>query len=98
MIRGGKHAAPEHFVRFRIEARSVARLRHPNVVQIHDVGHADGLPFVAFELLEGGSLEARVAGTPQPERSSAELLVTLAGAIGAAHRAGVVHRDLKSAN
>ncbi len=76
----------------------MARLRHPNVVQIYDVGQAEGLPFVALELLEGGSLEARVAGTPQPERASAELLVTLAGAIAAAHRAGVVHRDLKSAN
>src|SRR5439155_19151455 len=59
---------------------------------------AGGLPFVALELLEGGSLESRVAATPQPERASAELLVTLAGAVDAAHRAGVVHRDLKSAN
>ncbi len=98
MIRGGPHAAPEHLARFKIEARSVARLRHPNVVQIFDVGQAGGLPFVALELLEGGSLEARMAATPQPERASAELLETLAGAIGAAHRAGVVHRDLKSAN
>ena len=47
----------------------MARLRHPNVVQIYDVGHVDGLPFVALELLEGGSLEARDRlGTPQPER------------------------------
>jgi len=98
MIRGGPHAAPEHLARFRIEARAVARLRHPNVVQIFDVGQAEGLPYVALELLEGGSLEARIDGTPQPERASAELLATLAGAIGAAHRAGVVHRDLKSAN
>ncbi len=98
MIRGGVHAAPEHLARFRIEARAVARLKHPNVVQIYDVGHVDGMPFVALELLEGGSLEARVAATPQPERPSAELVVILAGAIGAAHRVGVVHRDLKSAN
>ncbi len=98
MIRAGSHAGPEHLARFRIEARAVARLRHPNVVQIHDVGRADGLPYVALELLSGGSLEARVAGTPRPERESAELLITLAGAIAAAHRAGVVHRDLKSAN
>jgi tetratricopeptide (TPR) repeat protein len=98
MIRGGPHAAPEHLARFQIEARSVARLRHPNVVQIFDVGQTGDLPFVALELLEGGSLESRVGGTPQPERSSAELMMTLAGAIAAAHRAGVVHRDLKSAN
>lgn len=98
VIRGGSHAAPEHLARFRIEARAVARLGHPNVVQIHDVGRSAGGPFVAFELLEGGSLDARVAGTPQPETSSAELMVTLARAMAAAHRAGVVHRDLKSAN
>jgi eukaryotic-like serine/threonine-protein kinase len=98
MIRGGIHAAPEHLARFRIEARAVARLKHPNVVQIYDVGQVDGMPFVALELLEGGSLEHRVASTPQPERPSAELVVILAGAIGAAHRVGVVHRDLKSAN
>ena len=98
MIRAGSHAAPEHLVRFRIEALAVARLRHPNVVQVYDIGQAEGLPFVALELLEGGSLESRIAGTPQPERDSAELMVTLAGAVAAAHRAGVAHRDLKSAN
>jgi eukaryotic-like serine/threonine-protein kinase len=98
MIRAGSHAAPEHLVRFRIEALAVARLRHPNVVQVYDIGQAEGLPFVALELLEGGSLESRIAGTPQPERESAELLTTLAGAVAAAHRAGIAHRDLKSAN
>ena len=54
MIRGGSQARPEHFARFRIEAEAVARLRHPNIVQIYDIGEADGLPFVALELLEGG--------------------------------------------
>jgi serine/threonine protein kinase/Flp pilus assembly protein TadD len=98
VIRGGSHAAPEHLARFRIEARALARLGHPNVVQIYDVGRSAGVPFVALELLEGGSLEGRVAGTPQPETTSAELLITLARAMGAAHKAGVVHRDLKSAN
>ncbi len=98
MIRAGSHAGPEHLLRFQIEARAVARLRHPNVVQVYDVGEADGLPYVALELLEGGSLEAKVAGTPQPEGRSAELIETLARAIASAHRAGVVHRDLKPAN
>ncbi len=98
MVRAGLHAGPEPLTRFRIEVRAVARLRHPNVVQVYDVGEADGLPFVALELLEGGSLEARVAGTPRPERWAAELTATLARAIASAHRAGVVHRDLKPAN
>jgi len=98
MVRAGLHAGPEQLTRFRIEVRAVARLRHPNVVQVYDVGEAGGLPYVALELLEGGSLDARVAGTPQPERWAAELLATLARAIASAHRAGVVHRDLKPAN
>ena len=98
MIRGGSQARPDHLARFRIEAEAVARLRHPNIVQIYDIGEVDGLPFVSLELLEGGDLADRLAGTPQPGRPAAELLVTLARAIHAAHEAGIVHRDLKPAN
>ena len=68
MIRDGKHARPEDLDRFRIEAEAVARLHHPNIVQIYDIGEADGRPFVALELLEGGSLADRLEGTPQPGR------------------------------
>jgi len=98
MVRAGLHAGTEQLTRFRIEVRAVARLRHPNVVQVYDVGEAGGLPYVALELLEGGSLDDKVAGTPRPERWAAELLATLARAIASAHRAGVIHRDLKPAN
>ena len=98
MLRGGGHADPESLARFRIEVRSVARLRHPNVVQVYDVGESRGLPFVALELLEGGSLDARTGGNPQPEADSAALLATLARAVAAAHEAGIVHRDLKPTN
>ncbi len=66
MIRGGSQARSDFFTRFRIEAESVARLRHPNIIQIYDIGEADGLPFVALELLDGGSLSDRLAGNPQP--------------------------------
>ena len=62
MIRGGSQARPDHFARFRIEAEAVARLHHPNILQIYDIGEVDGLPFVALELLEGGSLDDRLAG------------------------------------
>ena len=98
MIRDGKHARPEHRERFRIEAEAVARLRHPNIVQIYEIGEADGRPFVSLELLEGGSLADRLKGTTQPGRAAAELVATLARAMHAAHRAGIVHRDLKPAN
>ena len=98
MIRGGSQARADHFARFRIEAEAVARLRHPNIIQIYDIGEADGLPFVALELLEGGSLDDRLAGNPQPGRQAAELMVTLARAVHVAHQAGIVHRDLKPTN
>jgi tetratricopeptide (TPR) repeat protein/tRNA A-37 threonylcarbamoyl transferase component Bud32 len=98
MIRAGSQARPEQLARFRLEAEAVAQMRHANVVQIYDIGEVDGLPYFALELLEGGSLEAKVAGTPQPERQAAELVETLARAIQAAHAVGIVHRDLKSSN
>ena len=98
MLRGGGHADSESLARFRIEVRSVARLRHPNVVQVYDVGESRGLPFVALELLEGGSLDARNGGNPQPEANSASLLATLARAVASAHESGIVHRDLKPTN
>ena len=67
-------------------------------MQIYDIGEVDGMPFVSLELLEGGDLAARLAGTPQPGIAAAELMATLARAIHAAHQARIVHRDLKPAN
>ena len=98
MIRGGKQARADHLSRFRVEAEAVARLRHPNIIQIYDIGEAAGLPFVALELLDGGGLDDHLAGTPQPANQAAELMVTLARAVHVAHQAGIVHRDLKPTN
>jgi tRNA A-37 threonylcarbamoyl transferase component Bud32 len=98
MIVQGKHAFSDHRERFRIEAEAVARLRHPNIVQIYEFGEAEGSPFVTLELLEGGSLADRLKGTTQPGRAAAELVATLSLAMHAAHQAGIVHRDLKPAN
>ena len=98
MIVGGRQAREHLLARFRIEAEAVARLRHPNILQIYDIGEVDGLPFVSLELLEGGDLGDRLAGTPQPGRSVSELMATLARAVHAAHQDGIVHRDLKPAN
>jgi eukaryotic-like serine/threonine-protein kinase len=98
MIRAGSLAKPEDLARFRIEAEAVAKQRHPNIIQIFDIGEVGGLPFVALELLEGGSLDDFLAGTPQPAEASASLSATLARAIHAAHQAGIIHRDLKPSN
>ncbi|MFI5459234.1 MAG: protein kinase [Isosphaerales bacterium] len=98
MIRGGSQARPENFKRFTTEAEAVAKLRHPNILQIYDIGEANGLPYVALELLDGGSLDDRLAGTPQPGGFAAELLATLARAVHVAHEAAIIHRDLKPSN
>ena len=75
-----------------------AGLRHPNIVQVHDMGDQDGLPYFTMEFVEGGDLAQKLAGMPQPPRQAAALLATLADAVQAAHRSGIVHRDLKPAN
>jgi hypothetical protein len=98
MILHADHAGPEHRQRFRTEAEAVARLQHPNVVQIHEVGEHNGLPFFSLEFCEGGSLEKKLGGTPLPPPEAAGLVQTLALAMHAAHERGIVHRDLKPAN
>jgi WD40 repeat protein len=98
MILAGDHAAPDMLARFQSEAEAVARLQHPNVVQIHEVGTHNGLPYFCMELVDGGSLADKVRGTPQPPREAAALLEVLARAVHHAHQKGIVHRDLKPAN
>jgi WD40 repeat protein len=94
----GGHAGSEERRRFRAEAEAVARLKHPNVVQVYQVGEHHGLPFFSMEFCEGGSLDAHLDGTPWQPTKAAALVETLAHAMHAAHVAGVVHRDLKPAN
>jgi serine/threonine protein kinase len=98
MILAGGHAGEAELVRFRTEAETVARLRHPGVVQIYDVGEHAGLPYLALEYCDGGSLADRLAGTPLPPAQAAALVEHLARAIDAAHQQHVIHRDLKPAN
>jgi WD40 repeat protein len=98
MILGGGHAGAADLVRFRTEAEAIARLQHPHIVQIHEVGEHHGLPFFSLEFCGGGSLEKRLGGTPLPPKSAAALVETLARAMQAAHGRGVIHRDLKPAN
>ncbi|HLN33510.1 MAG TPA: protein kinase [Gemmataceae bacterium] len=98
MILAGQHASQAQLARFRAEAEAVARLQHPNIVQIYDVGDQDGRPYFSLEFVDGGSLAQALSGDPQPPRLAASLIQTLALAMHAAHQRGIVHRDLKPAN
>ncbi len=98
MILAGSHAGDADLARFRSEAEAVARLQHGNIVQVYEVGEEDGKPYFSLEFVDGGSLDRKAAGTPQPPREAAGLVATLAEAMACAHRHGVVHRDLKPAN
>jgi serine/threonine protein kinase/tetratricopeptide (TPR) repeat protein len=85
--------------RFRAEALLAARLQHPNIVQVFEVGTLDdGRPFFVMEYVKGGSLASHVTGNPQPANDAARLIATVARAVHHAHQAGIVHRDLKPAN
>jgi hypothetical protein len=98
MLRDGVLAGPGELARFRREAEAVARLQHPHVVQIHEIGEAEGRPFFSLEYVEGGSLAQKLGGTPLPSRQAALLAEPLARAVHAAHQRGIIHRDLKPAN
>jgi serine/threonine protein kinase len=92
------HPHPAERARFRAEAEAVARLAHPNIVQIHEIGEADGRPFFALEYVAGGSLAERLAGQPLSPRDAARLVAALAEAMHLAHSRNLVHRDLKPGN
>jgi tetratricopeptide (TPR) repeat protein len=98
MILSGAQAGATDESRFRTEVEAVARLQHPNIVQVYEVGSHDGKSFCSLEFLEGGSLDRRLKGEPQPAPLAARITETLADAMEAAHRSGIVHRDLKPAN
>ncbi|MBN9120993.1 MAG: protein kinase [Planctomycetes bacterium] len=98
MVLAGVHAGAADLARFRAEAEVVAHLQHPNIVQIFEIGEQYGRPYLALELVPGGSLQKAIAGTPQPVRPAAHLVELLARAVHFAHQRGIVHRDLKPGN
>jgi eukaryotic-like serine/threonine-protein kinase len=104
MLPGGELAGDGYRARFLAEAEAVARLQHPNIVQIFDFGESPGpagappVPYFTLEYVDGGNLDTLMSGKPQPPDRAAAWLLTLARAVHYAHGQGIVHRDLKPSN
>jgi tetratricopeptide (TPR) repeat protein len=98
MILPSAQAGPAERTRFQIEAKAVAHLQHPNIVQIFEVGEHDGLLFFSLELCPGGNLAHKLEGKPLLPKDAARLVGVLAEAMQAAHAQQIIHRDLKPAN
>ncbi|MBL8850335.1 MAG: serine/threonine protein kinase [Planctomycetaceae bacterium] len=98
MILRGELASPTEIGRFRAEAEAAARLDHPHIVSIFEVGTHDGQPYFSMQYVPGTTLAQRIHGGPLPAAEAASLLIPVCRAVAAAHRAGVLHRDLKPSN
>jgi serine/threonine-protein kinase len=98
MLLAGAHADDILLQRFNTEAEAVARLHHPNIVQIYEVGQMDGVPYFSLEFVDGQGLNKKLGGKPQPFREAAELMMVLARAMHYAHEHQIIHRDLKPGN
>src|SRR5947209_5188444 len=96
--RAGNLAGPQELERFLRESRSVAQLRHPSIVAVHEVGQHDGLPYLVSDFVEGVTLADQLSARRPGQRESAELMAKVAEAVQYAHDQGVVHRDLKPSN
>jgi hypothetical protein len=98
MVLAGDFQRPEGRARFLAEAAAVARLQHPNVVQIFECGTHEDRPYFSMELCQGGSLAERLRSGPLLPREAAALLQAVAEGVQAAHDKSIIHRDLKPAN
>lgn len=98
VLLAGTHASPEAIARFQREARAVAKLKHPNIVPIYDIGTQDGHHYFAMEFIDGKSLSALIQGGSLTIPESLAIAEALADAIESAHRMGVIHRDIKPSN
>ncbi|MBE6475122.1 MAG: Stk1 family PASTA domain-containing Ser/Thr kinase [Actinomyces succiniciruminis] len=90
--------SPDFVARFRREARAAARLSNPGVVAVYDQGSLDGIAYLVMELVEGPNLRDLIASGPLTVREALGLTAQILGPLGAAHRAGLVHRDVKPEN
>ncbi|MBA4189159.1 MAG: hypothetical protein C0467_14270 [Planctomycetaceae bacterium] len=98
MILAGEHSGVRDRLRFLAEAEAIARLRHPNIVQLYEIGTHCDCPFFTLEYCEGGALDAKLGGQPLEPQAAGTLVETIARAVHVAHEAGIVHRDLKPQN
>ncbi len=98
MLLGGPWASSADQTRFRAEAEAAARLEHPNIVPVYEVGEYDGRAFFSMKYVPGQTLSQLLASGPLPPQEAARILVLVSQAIGFAHRQGVLHRDLKPSN
>lgn len=98
MIPNAAFAASQDLARLRAEALAAARLNHPNIIPVYEVGEHNGQPWFSMQLIDGETLSQRLANGPMPSIDAVRLLIPIVEAIGAAHRAGVLHRDLKPSN
>ncbi|MCP5524711.1 MAG: protein kinase [Verrucomicrobiales bacterium] len=98
MILAGEFAGPRFVQRFRAEAEAAARLQHPNIVTIHEIGEHEGRHFFSMDLVEGPNLQEALRRQPFSPTEAGQCVRTLAGAIHYAHEQGVLHRDLKPSN
>jgi hypothetical protein len=98
ILRGGEFAQPEDLRRFALECETLARLRHPHIVAVHDAGVHQGRPFLVMEYLSGGSLAKNRARFHDDPRAAVALIEKVARAVQVLHTGGMLHRDLKPAN
>lgn len=98
MILRGRLASELDMQRFLAEASATARLQHPNIVPVYEVGELDGRPFFSMQLLRGETLADRLLEGPLPERDAARIVMAAARAVAYAHQQGILHRDLKPSN
>jgi tRNA A-37 threonylcarbamoyl transferase component Bud32/tetratricopeptide (TPR) repeat protein len=98
MIRDSALARPEDVIRFQSEAAAAARLKHPHIVAIHEVGQYAGRHFFSMDYIEGSSLAEFARDHPLSPATAARLVATIATAVQAAHDQGILHRDLKPSN
>jgi tetratricopeptide (TPR) repeat protein len=98
MLLGGEWAGPDALARFHSEGLAIAKLAHPHIVQVLEIGEHERMPFLVLEYVDGGSLHQRCRANPQDPRWAAEMVASLADAVHHAHTHGIIHRDLKPAN